>query len=376
MCGIYIHIPFCKSRCTYCDFYTQTNLTDIDSYIDCLSKELYLQKSFFQKSEKIKTIYFGGGTPSVLKKIHLDVIFNTISRYFNLELSEVTFEVNPDDISNDYLDDLIQTPINRFSLGVQTFVDDQLLAINRRHSASKALESIRNIQDKGYSNISIDLIYGLPKQSLEQWSHNLQIAMTLNIPHISAYHLVYEPNTKLFLDLKKGLVEETKEELSVDMYELLVDTLSTHGYEHYEISNFARNKMYSEHNSSYWLDKKYLGVGVGAHSYDGQNRFYNLPSLNNYKKSLLNGVLYNQIEKLNINEQYNEYIFTGLRTMWGINRLVLKERFGCKYLSYFDKVIQQYIDSENVNCIGTQIAINEKNMLISDKIMSDLMCID
>lgn len=376
MSGIYIHIPYCKSRCTYCDFYTQTNLLNMDEYVNVICKELFLQKNFFQDADPIKTIYFGGGTPSLLSISHIYKIFEAIQKNFHLETQEITFEVNPDDISHLYAKDLFKTPINRISMGVQAFQDDQLCAINRRHSAIQAETSIRTLQDTGFTNISVDLIYGLPDQTLNQWKKNVEKLLTYDIPHISAYHLIYEPNTKLFVDLKKGIITEVSEELSIQMYEFLVDRLREASYEHYEISNFAKNQLYSQHNSSYWLEKPYLGVGVSAHSFDGTVRFYNPPSLSNYMKSVSEGVLFANKEVLNKSEKYNEFVFTRLRTMWGLKLDDLMVKFGEKYFNYFNSIAEQHLRDHNLLSNDGVIKIPEGNMLISDKIMSDFMYVE
>lgn len=374
MFGVYIHIPYCHSRCTYCDFYTQTNTSSINEYVGALAREIVLRKDFISGKE-INTIYFGGGTPSVLKKEHFDQIFETLDSTFNLDKCiEITLEANPEDLNSEYFKLLKNYPINRLSIGIQSFEDDELKLINRRHNAEKAITSIKMAQDFGYDNISIDLIYGLPNQTLEIWIKNIQTALELNTSHISAYHLIYEPTTKLYKQLKSGMVKEIDEDLSLAMFSELIKRLSYAGYEHYEISNFAKDKKYAQHNTSYWLGTAYLGLGASAHSFDKLNRIHNVASINQY----VEGIKLNQpkieTEVLSTNDQYNEYVLTRLRTHWGLNLEELTDKFGDYYRNYFVQLADKYVKTQHlIHKDNNQYFISFNGIFISDKIMSDLI---
>ena len=277
MAGIYLHIPFCKSRCIYCDFYSTLKINSIESYITTLSEELKQRKDYLQ--DPIETIYLGGGTPSLLSYKQLGVLFKNLDKHYNLSaVKEVTLEANPDDLTPDYLNELKKLPINRLSIGIQSFHDKHLQKLHRRHTAQKAIEAVHKSQDVGFDNISIDLIYGLPNETLEEWKEDIQQAINLNIQHISAYHLIYEKSTPLFQLLTSGKIKEVNEELSLDFFSLLIDKLNGAGFEHYEISNFSKPSYQSQHNSSYWNETHYLGCGPSAHSFNGTSREWNIAS--------------------------------------------------------------------------------------------------
>ncbi len=262
MAGIYIHVPFCKTRCIYCDFYTRTDISPKEDYVNALCKEIELRNSYIGK-ETVNTIYFGGGTPSQLSYDNFLRIFDTLNNNFEIAGdAEITMEANPDDLNIRYLESIKNLPFNRLSIGIQSFDDKELQFLKRRHSAIQAKEAVKRSQDNGFENISIDLMYGLPNQTMEIWQKNLHEAINLNIQHISSYHLIYEQGTRLYRLFKHGNVKPVNEDLSVEMFSVMIDKLSDAGFEHYEISNFARNGLYSRHNSSYWLDAKYLGLGA------------------------------------------------------------------------------------------------------------------
>lgn len=373
MAGIYIHVPFCKTRCIYCDFYTGTDNSDRKQYVDAVVKELSVRKDYIE-GEPIRTIYFGGGTPSQLYFEEFKRIFDSIYKNYVVESdAEITFEANPDDLTSDFFDSINQLPFNRLSIGVQTFSDSELKFLNRRHSAQAAIDAVKLAQSRGFDNISIDLIYGIPDQTIDVWNRNLDIALSLDIQHVSAYHLIYEERTALYRMLKKHKVSEVDEELSNDMFSLMIDRLRKGGFEHYEISNFARDEKYSKHNTSYWLGEKYLGIGPSAHSFNGKDRTWNVASLTKYIKALAKDRLDVEFEILDIDKQYNDFILTGLRTKWGVDLKTLESRFGSKMLEYCLRYAKRYLRSECLKEVDGRLILTDKGVFISDGIMSDLM---
>lgn len=375
MAGIYIHIPFCHSRCIYCDFYTQTQMQQLDEYVVALCSEIK-QRHLFLNNETCETIYIGGGTPSLLSSRHLDKIFATLHDNFSLTVDvECTMEANPDDINEDYLNAIKNTPINRLSIGIQTFDDSELKFINRRHTARQAIEAVLLSQQKGFENISLDLMYGLPGQSLCAWEKNIETALQLNVPHISAYHLIYEEGTYLTKLLEQDKISEINEIVSNDMFHLLIDKLRDNNIEHYEISNFAKKGRYSKHNCSYWRDKPYLGLGASAHSYNGNARFENVASIEKYIAGITNNNPVINKEILTANEKFNEFIMTRLRTKWGLNMTELKEKFGDNYHDCVKSNGSKYIDSGHLISKNDILMLTDDGIFISDKIMSDLMCV-
>ncbi len=375
MAGIYLHIPFCKTRCIYCDFYSDTNELQINDFVKAICAESLMRKS--EINEPIKTIYFGGGTPSRLSNRYFQQIFETIFSLFSVEKdAEITLEANPDDLSEKYIQLLRELPFNRISIGIQSFDDDELKFLSRRHSSQQAIDAVKRCKKAGFRNISIDLMYGLPHQTLEVWKENLQKTCELNIQHISAYHLIYEEKTKLYSLLQKGKIQPVTDETSTEMFTTLTDTLAKNGFEHYEISNFAKNGLYSQHNTSYWKDKKYLGLGPSAHSYDGENRSWNTASLDKYIEAIQSGKLLQETEHLTTSQKYNEFILTGLRTMWGVNLQQLKNSFGDKYYDLYAKNAQRYIDKGLLKIENQSLKLTREGIFISDGIMSELMFVD
>ncbi|MDL2214706.1 radical SAM family heme chaperone HemW [Dysgonomonas sp. OttesenSCG-928-M03] len=375
MAGIYIHIPFCKTRCVYCDFYTRTDLSKKSPYLDALCKEIGLVKDYLD-GEVIKTIYLGGGTPSQLSINELQIILSTLSDNFTInDDSEITLEANPDDLNEEYVSALLDLGFNRLSMGIQSFNDTHLKYLNRRHSAQKAIDAVKTSQQAGFKNISIDLIYGLPQQTMLDWTESLNKAIDLNIQHISSYHLIYEEGTKLCRLLNSGKVKPVDEDTSLDMFSLMIDKLSEAGFIHYEISNFGKDRYFSRHNSSYWLDQKYLGLGPSAHSYNKTHRRLNVPSIAKYINGIESGSPEIEIERLDIDTRYNDFVLTGMRTMWGISAEKLMRQFGKKYLFYFEKNIQKHIQAQTVILINDTYKLTRKGIFISDSIMSDLMYI-
>lgn len=376
MAGIYIHVPFCKTRCIYCDFYTRTDMSSKHSYISALCKEIELRKEY-TGDEIIETIYFGGGTPSQLSKDDLEQIFASIYRNFKVsEDAEITIEANPDDLGDKYLQMMRKFPFNRLSIGIQSFDDNELLFLKRRHTSQKAKDAVKSAKSIGFDNISIDLMYGLPNQTLDIWNKNLDEALALDIQHISSYHLIYEQGTRLYRLFKLGDINPVEEDLSVKMFSVMIDRLSSAGFEHYEISNFAKDGLYSKHNSSYWLGKKYLGLGPAAHSFDGQNRAWNIPSISKYTEGINSGKLPLEVEYLDENTRYNDFILTGMRTMWGVDLQKLEALFGNPRKEYCLKNVRKYINQGFVSQSDGNLKLTRNGIFISDGIMSDLMWVD
>lgn len=376
MAGIYIHIPYCKTRCIYCDFFTQTDMKEKSQYLLALCKELNIRKDYFD-GELVETVYFGGGTPSQLSLSDFKVVFDTI--YNNHEISpqaEITIEANPDDLNDAYVKGvLFHLPINRISIGIQSFIDDELIFLSRRHKAQKAIDAVKRCQDNGFDNISIDLMYGLPNQTIDMWDYNLNKALLLDVKHISAYHLIYEEGTKLYRMFEAGSINAVGEDTSLEMFSLLIDRLEAGGFMHYEISNFAKEGYFSRHNSSYWLGKKYLGIGSAAHSFDGKNRSFNVASIDRYIHEIGQGRVPSEIEVLNPKTAYNDFILTGMRTMWGVNLELLEKNFGADMLKYCLNNVQKHLEGGFVSKEDNILKLSRKGIFISDSIMSDLMYI-
>ena len=372
--GIYIHIPFCKSRCTYCDFYTLTNESRIEAFADSLCKEIKFRKD--EIHEPVKTVYFGGGTPSRLSEQHFENIFNYLFSNFKIDpAAEITVEANPDDLSSEYIQMLSHLPVNRLSIGIQSFDDGELKFLSRRHTASQAINAVKRCQMHGFNNISIDLMYGLPGQTTKIWEQNLKQATSLDIQHLSAYHLIYEEKTRMYSMLKAGKIHPVDEEVSTAMFSMLIDWMKQHNFIHYEISAFAKEGYFSRHNTSYWKGNKYIGLGPAAHSFDGENRSWNVASLNRYINGIESGVPERNSEHLSLNEKYNEFILTGLRTMWGIDLTELKLIFGDKLYSYCIENADKYISKDLLSLEGNNMKLTRKGIFISDGIMSDLMSV-
>ena len=375
MAGIYIHIPFCAKRCLYCDFFSSTDMQFKTPYIQAIIREMELRKDYID-NEPIETIYFGGGTPSQLGKKDFEKIFDAINRIFDTsQCQEITLEANPDDMTPEYAASLQKLPFNRISMGVQSFQEKDLRFLNRRHNREQAIRAVALCKEHGISNINIDLIYGLPGQTLDEWSLNLEEAIQLDVPHISAYHLIYEERTALYKLLKEGGITPVDEELSVSLFSTLINRLTKAGYLHYEISNFARPGYISQHNSSYWLGKKYIGIGAAAHSYNGSNRLWSVSSLPLYLKGIATETPAVEIEELDENTQYNDFIITRLRTMWGIQLQKIKELFGEEKWNYLKQQAEPYLQQDLLNLQNETLKLSKKGIFISDGIMSDLLWI-
>lgn len=373
MAGLYIHIPFCTKRCLYCDFFSNTEMKYKEPYLSAMIRELELRKDYLE-GEPVETIYFGGGTPSQLQTADFSRIFEAIHRLFDVSpCAEITLEANPDDMTPGYVAGLQTLPFNRISMGVQSFKEEDLRFLNRRHNREQALLAVDLCKKNGLENISVDLIYGLPGQTLEEWKQNLDTVVSLDIPHISAYHLIYEEGTALYKLKEAGKITPVDEDLSVALFTSLIDQLTANGYLHYEISNFARPGMLSRHNSSYWTGKKYLGIGPSAHSYNGQTRQWNISSLPGYLQAIDKKVPDIEIENLDINTRYNDFIITGLRTMWGIKFNEIQEQFGKDKSIYCQKQAAPYLKQGLLIEKDDTLTLSRNGIFISDSIMSDLL---
>jgi len=374
MAGIYIHIPFCKQACHYCDFHFSTTMKKKDDMIDALIHEIYLRKE--EINEAIETIYFGGGTPSVLTNDEINQILESIFSLFDvIENPEITLEANPDDLSEARILSLSKSKINRLSIGIQSFFEDDLKTMNRAHNAKEALHCLE-IATKYFENISIDLIYGMPNMSLEKWQSNIEIALNLNIPHISSYALTVEPKTALATLIKKGKIANTDDALAHEHFLILVEMLENEGFVHYELSNFGKPKFFSKNNSAYWLGKKYLGIGPSAHSFNGKNRSWNIANNAIYIKKILANELPNEVETLSVQDVYNEYIMTGLRTIWGVSLKKIENDFGSSYLNYLIDNAAYFIKKEHLIIEDNVLKTTLKGKFFCDGIASELFRID
>jgi oxygen-independent coproporphyrinogen-3 oxidase len=376
MAGIYIHIPFCKTRCVYCDFYSTTQSGLKGRYIRALCKELEIRKDYLN-GEPVETIYFGGGTPSQLEPDDFRQVFDTISRVYGMEQSkEVTLEANPDDLTPEYLQVLSQLPFNRISIGIQTFNDEILKLLKRRHSSSQAIRAVEDARSAGFKNISIDLIYGLPSETPESWNNDLSQAIALRPEHLSAYHLTYEEGTPLYTMLQEKQIREVSEEHSLLFFSGLIRQLSDAGYEQYEISNFCIPGKHSLHNSSYWRGVCYLGCGPSAHSFNGESREWNVSSLHLYIKGIENGKRNSEMECLDKTTRFNDLIVTALRTMWGLSLTQLEKEFGQAYLNHALRNARKYLNNGKLKIEKDHLRLTPEGVFISDGIMSDLLWVD
>ena len=376
MAGIYIHIPFCKRRCIYCDFFSTTQSEKKSAYVHALCRELETRKDYLE-GEDIETIYLGGGTPSQLLREELEEIFNHIYKVYPVrEDAEITLEANPDDLTPEYVAMLRQLPINRISMGIQTFQEETLKLLHRRHTAVQAIEAFRRCREAGFQNISIDLMYGLPGETLDTWRADLQQAIDLRPEHISAYHLIYEEGTALWKLRELHQVEEADEDLSVSLFSTLIEQLSEAGYQHYEISNFCLPGLHSRHNSSYWTGKKYLGCGPSAHSFNGVSRQWNVASLESYMKGVEEGELDVEVEELDLYTRYNDFVLTSIRTAWGMPLSKLRSDFGGELYRYCMRMAKPHLEQGVLEIGEDVLRLTRKGIFVSDGIMSDLMWVN
>ena len=373
MAGIYIHIPFCKQRCTYCDFYTQVAPQKIPEIVTSIVSELHLRKDYL-KNQQVDTIYFGGGTPSLLNYLQFKSIFNAIFDTYNVDKdAEITFEANPDDLSPAFLNDVMKLPFNRISIGIQSFDDEFLKKINRRHSGIQAIKAVQACKQHGINNISIDLIYGLPGQTMENWSKELETAYGLDVQHISVYGLTYEQGTRLWKQREMGTVQVVDEDVMIEMYDLMLQKMDERGFEAYEISNFALPGCRSRHNSAYWKMNPYLGVGPSAHSFDGNSRQWNIASNTKYINAIKNGVIPFEKEVLSVNDRYNDYVMVSLRTADGIDIDFIEKQFGTEFSEYCIINSTPFINSDKMIQSQKILKLSKEGIQISNLIISELM---
>jgi len=385
MSGIYIHIPFCKQACHYCDFHFSTSLKKKEEMVLALAKEIGLRKDEF-KDEVVETIYFGGGTPSILTIEDLRFLIDEVFRNYNvIENPEITVEANPDDLisnvlssraqSRDFYEDYRSLGINRLSIGIQSFFEDDLKLMNRAHNSSEAKNGLE-MASKYFDNISIDLIYGVPNMSKEKWLQNIDTALSFNVPHISSYALTVEPKTALHTFIQKGIIPPPDDEVAQEHFHLLVDKLEENGFIHYELSNFGKEHYFSKNNSSYWLEKKYIGIGPSAHSYDGISRSWNVSNNSLYLKSIAENQLPSETETLTKTDRYNEYVMTGLRTIWGISLDRIEKEFGKTYLDYLNQQAAKYIEDHLLFVDDNILRTTKSGKFLSDGIASDLFLLN
>jgi oxygen-independent coproporphyrinogen-3 oxidase len=372
MAGIYLHIPFCKQACNYCNFHFSTSLRNKNDFVAALLKEIFLQREYLEK-EAIETIYFGGGTPSLLTIEDVRLIMQNISSAFNiLSDAELTLEANPDDINHEKLKQWKSAGINRLSIGVQSFFEEDLNWMNRAHNAKQAVESISAAQQNGFNNITIDLIYGNPTLSNDKWKQNVEKAINLNIPHLSCYALTVEQKTPLNKMIEQKKVANISPDVQAEQFIILMDFMKGAGYEHYEISNFAKPGKRSRHNSSYWQGKKYLGLGPSAHSYNGVERRWNVANNNQYIESLNQNEVAFEKEELSATQKLNEYIMISLRTMEGCDLNYIKKKFGETKKERIIENAMKFIEQENLELKNEILILSKKGKLLADGIASDL----
>lgn len=375
MSGIYIHIPFCKQACHYCDFHFSTSLKKKEEMVLALAKEIALRKKEF-KNEVVETIYFGGGTPSILQISDIRSLIDAVfENYTVIENPEITVEANPDDLTEQRIIELSKNKVNRLSIGIQSFFEDDLKLMNRAHNSEEAQKCLE-IATKYFDNISIDLIYGVPNMSNKKWLQNIEMALSFKVPHISSYALTVEPKTALHTFIQKGIIPQPDDEVAQEHFHLLVDTLEENGYVHYELSNFGKEAYFSKNNSSYWLGKKYLGIGPSAHSYDGISRSWNVSNNTLYIKAIQNNQLPSETEILSKTDRYNEYVMTGLRTVWGISLERVATEFGETYLEYLNQQAAKYIEDHLLFIDDNILRTTKSGKFLSDGIASDLFLLN
>ncbi|MBT4780637.1 MAG: radical SAM family heme chaperone HemW [Polaribacter sp.] len=375
MAGIYIHIPFCKQACFYCDFHFSTSLKKKDALISCLVKEIELRKKALN-NQIVETIYFGGGTPSMLSAKEISLLIAAVYKHHTVVASpEITLEANPDDLSEEKIIELSHTPINRLSIGVQSFFEKDLKLMNRAHSSSEAHTSLE-IATRYFENISIDLIYGIPGLTHEEWQQNIQTALNFNVSHISSYALTVEPKTALEKLIKKGKIEKVDEVLAQEQFFILRDLLEKANFVHYELSNFGKENYFSKNNTAYWLGKSYLGIGPSAHSFDGKQRSWNVRNNTQYIKEIELNKLPIESEVLSVTDRYNEYVMTGLRTIWGVSLEKIKTDFGSKYVTYIQTESEKYIQQKLLYVEANTLKTTKEGAFLVDGIAAHLFLLN
>ncbi|MDR2915552.1 MAG: radical SAM family heme chaperone HemW [Tannerella sp.] len=382
MAGLYVHIPFCAKRCIYCDFYSNTDMGYKEACMDALLCEMDVRRDYLQ-GETVETIYLGGGTPSQLSPQDLEKLLNGVFRVFSVsDNPEITLEANPDDLSDGYISALTHLPFNRISIGIQSFDDRELRLLNRRHTAQEAFRAVTRCKDAGLTNISIDLMYGLPEQTTEIWQHNINKAIELDVSHISAYNLTYEEETVIYKMMECGKLKPVEDELCEQFFRILIEKLTTAGFVHYEISNFAkRSDSYPDgrislHNSSYWNGTRYLGFGPSAHSYNGKCRSWNISSISAYIRAVSDGSgEFYETEVLDERARYNDFIITRLRTMWGVSLDELRREFGKEREHYFLEKSEAFMRLNMLKVKDNFVKVTSEGIFVSDAIMRELIAL-
>lgn len=371
MAGIYIHIPFCKQACYYCDFHFSTSLKKKDELLQSIHQEIVLRANELN-NEIVETIYFGGGTPSLLSQKEIGQIIEVIYQNHSvIENPEITLEANPDDLNNEKVIELSQSRINRLSIGIQSFFERDLKLMNRAHNADEAKKCL-SMATRHFENISVDLIYGIPNLSNDDWKENIKTALSYGVPHISSYALTVEPKTALESFIKKGLIDEVNDKQAQEQFHILIDELENANFIHYELSNFGKEGFFSKNNSAYWQGKTYLGIGPSAHSFDGKQRSWNINNNSKYIASIRQRELPIEREILSKTDQYNEYVMTGLRTVWGVSLEKIKTDFGKQYLEYLLMQSEKHREEELLYIEGDKLKTTPKGKFLSDGIASDL----
>ena len=372
MAGIYLHIPFCKKACHYCDFHFSTSPQYKDLMVKALRSEIILRKDYTGQ-EQIETIYFGGGTPSLLSADELQILISEITNHYPVSSSaEITLEANPDDLNPQKVKELRQTLINRFSIGVQSFFEEDLKWMNRAHNAREAQSAVKRVQDAGFENITVDLIYGYPLLSDDKWKSNIQQLIELQVPHISSYSITVEPATALASFIHSGKQKPMDETQSAGQFLMLMEQLQEAGFEHYEISNFAKPGMYSRHNSNYWQGVPYLGIGPSAHSYNGDTRQWNVSNNSRYIEAIQQKKIPSEIETLSTENRVNEFIMTSLRTSWGMNLDTISKQFGSDYAAEIQNGLEPFLDKSWIITKDQIVTLTTEGKLFADHIASEL----
>jgi putative oxygen-independent coproporphyrinogen III oxidase len=373
MAGIYLHIPLCKKLCFYCDFYHVISAGDNSEYVESVINEARLRKDYLG-TETVSTVYFGGGTPSVLTIGQIGSILDTLRKFYNLESgSEITLEANPDDVTREYLDGLKDLGFNRISLGIQSWRDQDLKALNRRHDSAQARKALEEILATGIENVSIDLIYGIPGMGAEDWSSILDYSFAFDIKHLSAYHLTIEKGTVFGKMKEKGLMQEVDEEESVVLFNILIEKAESAGFTHYEISSFGKPGYFSMHNSNYWKQVNYIGLGPSAHSFNGYSRQWNKRDIKAYIKSVNSGKPFFEFEELDIKDRFNEYVMTSLRTMWGLDLDYIEKTFDKEGYDYVVNLAGKFKDYGLLRQEKNNLVLTNQGKIISDNIISEFM---
>lgn len=375
MSGIYIHIPFCKQACHYCDFHFSTSMKKKEDMVLALAKEMELRKDEFQ-NEVVETIYFGGGTPSVLSIDDIRFLIHSVYQNYNvIENPEISLEANPDDLDEETILQYANSAINRLSIGIQSFFEDDLQLMNRAHNSEEAKKCLA-FATQYFDNISIDLIYGMPNMSNEKWLQNIEMAISFNIPHISSYVLTVEPKTALLKMIKSGAISSLDDDLAQEHFYILINKLQENGFVHYELSNFGKPNYFSKNNTAYWLGKKYIGIGPSAHSFNGESRSWNVSNNPLYLKAIAENKLPSESEILSKTDQYNEYIMTGLRTIWGVSLEKIETEFGSNYLDYLNQQAEKYISDNLLKLENNILKTTKKGKFLCEGIASDLFLLN